>query len=151
MQVFAFRISVSIAITANKPFPLLFRLALPLNVLQKPSWPLQGGCAVLVGEHQGDGSETKQSSVIHGDIFPVSGKDKYTRMWSHMVVRNQVLSEWHWKNRFVSLKLGRGCKQDPSNRDDGHDPPKGPSDPTLNQEARHCSRCEIDGFLSSAS
>lgn len=79
MQVFTFRISVSITITANKRSPLLFRLALLLNVLQKPSWPLQGGGAVLVGEHQGDGSETKQSAVIHGDIFHVSGKSKYTR------------------------------------------------------------------------
>lgn len=43
VQVFTFRISLSITITANKRSPLLFRLALLLNVLQKPSRPLQGG------------------------------------------------------------------------------------------------------------
>lgn len=77
VQVFTFRISVSITIT-NKRFPLLFRLAPLLNLLQKPSRPLVGGCAVLVGEHQGDSSETKQSTIINGDIFHVSGKGKYT-------------------------------------------------------------------------
>lgn len=78
MHVFTFRIALSISITANKSFPLLFRLALLLNLLQKPSWPLLGGGAVLVGEHQGDGSETQQSAIINGDIFHVSGKGKYT-------------------------------------------------------------------------
>lgn len=73
---FTYTNSVSVSVTANKPSSLLFRLL--LNRQQKPSWPLLGGCTVLVRKHQGDGSETKQSSIINGDIFHLTGEGKHT-------------------------------------------------------------------------
>lgn len=73
---FTYTNSVSVSVTANKPSSLLVRLL--LNLQQKPSWPLLGGCTVLVCKHQGDGSETKQSSIINGDIFHLTGEGKHT-------------------------------------------------------------------------